>query len=106
MNNFDIDARFGQIANLCLKARAKLKNFPAIVCFSATPRCRSFAKPALDIPSGIQELETPWRNRLENDAGVCMRIAVAPRHYTGLPKCRFISMSKKLCGPPLTLTKY
>lgn len=67
MNDSDIDVRFEQIASLRrLESSAKLKHFPAIVCFSILNR--SFVKFALDIPSGIQGLETPWRNRLENDA--------------------------------------
>lgn len=66
MNNFDIDAGFGQIAESASRGECKVKEFPGFCLLFC--RDRSFVKLALDIPSGIQRLEMPWRNHLENDA--------------------------------------
>lgn len=72
MNDFDIDVRPNSEFAV-FRVECKVEAFSGYCLLFYLNR--SFVKFALDIPSGIQGLEMPWRNRLENDA-----VALPSRH--------------------------
>lgn len=80
-----VSTRYSEFATSSVQCKVEaFSGYCLLFCLN-----RSFVKLALDIPSGIQGLEMPWPNRLENDAVGC--IAVASR-YTGFFKHYFVTI--------------